>query len=135
MNKRLFKHTFFLLFVVGVLNLVATELYLYWTIWWFDMLVHFLAGTTVSMATLWFWPHINKIKIHTTVQIIIVAIIGTIIVGIVWEIYELYFHITSLSDGISYITDTVSDLIMDISGGFFGAWHALRLQRVALKTL
>ena len=97
------------------------------------MVVHFLAGGVVAMATLLFWPHINKVKIHTTSQIIFVAIMGTIIIGLLWEIYELYFHITFLSDGIMYTTDTISDLLMDISGGFVGAVYSLKLIKVNEK--
>ncbi|HEY4505601.1 MAG TPA: hypothetical protein VJG67_02830 [Candidatus Paceibacterota bacterium] len=127
MDMKLFKHTFLLLVIVAVLNWLASEFYLYWTIWWFDMLVHFLAGCTVAMAILWLWPHINKIRTHTTIQIIFVAIFATLIIGILWELYELYFHLEFLSDGVPYFIDTSSDLLMDVSGGFIGAWHALRL--------
>ena len=49
-----------------------------------------------------------------------------ILVGVLWEIFELHFGITLLSDGIIYIRDTASDLIMDISGGLLGVVYSYK---------
>lgn len=126
-QTRLFKNTFALLVIVGALNFLAVYLYLYWTIWWFDMLVHFLAGTCVAMTAIlfyYFYKNQSVPSIHTS---ILVALGFAISVGLLWEIYELLVHVTSFSDGLDYYLDTGSDLLMDVSGGIMGSLYAHRL--------
>lgn len=126
---RLFKHTFFLLVVIGVLNLVGTELYLYWTVWWYDMIMHFLAGLSVALATVLLWGRIFNVRMHFW-KTIAFAVFGSIIIGFLWEAYELYFGITSFSEGMVYVADTASDVILDICGGFFGGLYAFELLKL-----
>ncbi len=123
----LFKRTFWLLFVVGFLNIIAIKLYLYWTVWWFDMVVHFLAGATVAMTAMLLWYFFFKGTIPNISKSIKISVAAALLIGILWEFYELYFSITFLSDGLAYWTDTSSDLLMDISGGILGALYAHRI--------
>ncbi|KKR31860.1 MAG: hypothetical protein UT65_C0015G0022 [Parcubacteria group bacterium GW2011_GWF2_39_8b] len=125
-QTKLFKQAFLLLFVVGILNLVGTELYLYWTLWWYDIILHFLSAGVVSLATIVFF-RIFLGKRLSGQTLIKYAVFCALVVGIIWEIYELYFEMTYLSDGMIYVTDTVSDLIMDIAGGLLGSIYAIRL--------
>jgi hypothetical protein len=124
--NRLFKQTFFLLIVIGILNWIGTELYLYWTVWWYDMLLHFLSGFSVGLAAVWLWGKLFSVQMHFW-KTIVFALFGSLIIGVLWEAYELYFGITLFSDGISYVTDTLSDLTLDICGGFFSGLYAFRL--------
>jgi hypothetical protein len=123
---RLFKHTFLLLVIIGLLNWVGTYLYLYWTIWWFDMLMHFISGLEVGMAAVLIWQYFYPTKIRLTKKMAI-GVLGGLTVGLLWEAYELYFGITTLSDGVAYYTDTVSDLILDLCGGFFAGLYANKI--------
>lgn len=123
-KTRLFKSTFGLLLLVGLLNLIATYFYLYWTVWWFDMVEHFLAGACVAMASVLVYYFYNKQQPLSFRTIVMIAIASSLIVGITWELYELSFQITYLSDGLDYYLDTGSDLLMDISGGILGALYA-----------
>jgi hypothetical protein len=125
MKTKLFKNAFILLVIVGFLNFMAVKFYLYWSIWWMDMVVHFLAGVCVGLAILLFFQ--EDYYVQNKLKAILFVILGAFFIGILWEIYELIFGITSLSDGIHYVTDTVSDLIMDIVGGFFGSLYGFRL--------
>jgi hypothetical protein len=126
-QTRLFKNTFALLFFVGVVNWIAVSLYLYWTIWWFDMFVHFSAGACVAMASILLYFFYTKQSLPSIKTTLKVAITSAIIIGILWEIYELVFQITYLSDGLDYYLDTSSDLLMDLSGGIIGSLYAHRL--------
>lgn len=119
-SKILFRRAFWALLVCGVLNIVAVELYLYWTVWWIDMVVHFFGGMWVALISTWFLSLFFSIKDWSLKKILFVAICSSIFVGILWELYELYFGMTSLSDGIYYVTDTSSDLLMDTIGGIIG---------------
>lgn len=114
---------FWLLLIVGIANWVGTELYLYWSVWWYDIPMHFMGGLWVSLVVAWayaFRVDINQKKFGSYVWVVIG---GTLLVGIVWELYELCIDATSLADGIHYVTDTTSDIIMDIAGGIVGALY------------
>lgn len=123
----LFKHTFVLLLIVGLLNLVANALYLYWTTWWVDIFLHFLSGGILGMTMVLILQYFSNDSILKRSNVILSTIIFAVFVGALWEIYELYFHITYFSDGIAYITDTSSDLILDVSGAVLGAMYASKL--------
>ena len=123
----LFKQTVILLLTIAVLDLTAFVFYLHWTVWWFDVLLHFLSGSCVAMATVMFWNHFRGASQTSRLKMIFIALLGTIIIGFLWEAYELLLSATSFSDGIAYIKDTIYDLVMDISGGFFGALYAYKL--------
>ena len=125
-ENSLFKKTFILLFVVGFLNYIASVFYLYWTVWWFNMVMHFLSGGVVTMTTFLILRFFRKNETFSRLKIIFLAIASVFIVGIAWEIFELSVGLTSFSDGIWYVLDTVSDLILDLSGGFLGIFYALR---------
>jgi hypothetical protein len=127
MRTHLFKNTFILLFIIGVLNFLAVYFYLYWTIWWFDMLVHFSAGACVAMAGILVYYFYKKQSLPSIRTSIVVAFAFVITIGILWEIYELLIHATALSDGLDYFLDTGSDLLMDVSGGIVGALYAHKL--------
>lgn len=126
-RTRLFKNTFALLVLVGVLDLMGIYLYLYWTVWWFDMVTHFLAGGVVGLATLLAWQKFSVFTEGKIGKIIWSAVIGGLVVGLLWEEFELYFDLTSFSDGMAYVTDTVSDLILDTVGAFLGALYGMKI--------
>ena len=123
----LFKKAFTLLFVVGFLNYIAIKFYLYWTVWWFDMIVHFLAGVTIGLAVVSVLFYKRNFSAENLLRALSMSVLAAIIIGLLWEIYELVFSITFLSDGAVYVRDTLSDIIMDMTGGFFGALYGFKL--------
>lgn len=120
LTKDIFKKAFWALALTGALNWISSSFYLYWTIWWIDIVVHFLGGLTVGLSVMWIFSYNNNFKNWSHKKLFLFSIVGTIIVGLLWEIFELYFEMTYLSDGIDYWTDTSSDLIMDTIGGVLG---------------
>ena len=121
----LFKRAFILLVLVGILNFVANKLYFYWTLHYFDSLVHFLAGITVGLASVWFFSR-NKVYM-TQSSVFLSVFIGVFVVGIVWEVFELVYGITSFSDGMHYVTDTSLDIGMDMVGGVLAGIYSWKL--------
>lgn len=126
-KKRLFQHIFILLLMVAVLHFFASIFYIYWLFPWFDIVPHFLSGGAVAMTIILFWWYFYPNQFHNRSKIILMTILGAFVIGILWETFEVYFSITFLSDGIAYVTDTSSDFLMDICGGFFGALYASNL--------
>lgn len=130
-KNKLYRNTFWLLFFIGVLNLFATYLYLYWTSSWFDLLMHFLGGFWVAMVVVSLWAVFNKNKI--VYPKIFSVILWVTVVGVLWEIFELSIGATELSDGIRFIADTLSDIVMDIIGGLVGTKYSYYLMNLKNK--
>lgn len=126
-SSQLFKHAFILLIIIGFLDFFASSLYLYWTVWWSDMLLHFLSGICVAMGGVSVWLFIFNREETDPWKTLWIGMSWVILVGMLWEIFELRFGATSLSDGMIYITDTISDSFMNISGGLFGVVYSIKL--------
>lgn len=106
--------TFLAVFLVGALHLIASAFYYYWTIIWFDNLMHFLGGFSIGLLSLWIYFSIFKNSDLTRKQTIIKSLIFVIAIGIGWEIFEYINGITQSEE--SYSLDTTQDLIADIIG-------------------
>jgi hypothetical protein len=132
LSKIIFKQAFWSLFIMGVLNWIAYKLNWYWTLARVDTVVHFFGGLTVALATLWLCSLRFDTSKWSIRRLFLVALISSITVGILWEFYELYFGITSLSDGIYYVTDNGLDVIMDTVGGIAGFFYVRNLLRSRL---
>lgn len=117
--RRLLFLQLFLIGIVAALHLIGTALYLYWVLWWYDLLVHFLASIWVALAVSWASVLGKK---HPSVLFVMGCVF---IVGIAWEIFEF-------SIGATYATqlvfDTALDLCVNIFGGFTGLFIARRVQ-------
>src|SRR3954467_479258 len=124
-SSKLFKQAFVLLMLIWILFLLALFLYLEIYFWWYDVILHFLSGICVSMATLSAWDYLFKPHGNEKNKLIFIGFLGALIIGVLWEIYEVKAGITFPSDGIFYIRDTVSDLILDMTGGLFGVLYSV----------
>jgi len=124
LKKPLFLEMFVLLMIVGVLNYIATIYHLYWFIYEFDSLVHFLAGASVSFFFLWFYFYsgfFNPQK-RNLINFFIVAAVGAMFVAISWEIYELLLG-EAIIGGSEYSYDTMMDLLMDFLGAVAACFY------------
>lgn len=118
------------LFVVGALNLVGVKLYLYWTVIWFDMIMHFLGGLFVA---LFFFSILSLLKSRLEyTEKLVLGVIFTILVGLVWEYYELIIQVASLDDA-AYWGDTGMDIVMDTLGALVGVLFVHRLEKKNLS--
>jgi hypothetical protein len=131
MNKKtFFVFEFLLIFFILVLHLTAVRFYFYWTYWWFDIMMHFLSGFWFTSLFLWFSNLRNKGSKRTYGSFLIVAILASLSIGILWEIFEYTTKLTFTSG--NYVSDTISDVIMDMVGGviasvyiYVGSWKRI----------
>ena len=98
--------------LIGALHLVAIEFNLYWELPLFDVLLHFLGGVWVALTVFWFL-YIYKIVPVRPAHALIFMLVGVLVVGISWEIYEYSFTVTFAAN---YPLDTGIDLAMDVIG-------------------
>ena len=80
----------------------------------YDIFMHILGGIGIGLAIC------AAVRLHgeKIIHKRRVTIIGVLIVGIIWEIFEMYYDITSAPLWtVPYYIDTVKDLIDDVIGG------------------
>ncbi len=109
--------------LLGVLQTLALEYYLYWTVWWFDILMHFLGGFWIGLIVLWFYKAFLGERARSD-HGYLVSLLGVILVGVAWEVMELLGGLTGGEEG--YAFDTILDLIMDIVGAIVATYVVFR---------
>ena len=83
-KKKLFIRLSTLIIFIFILNLIANKFYWYSSIWYFDMIMHFVGGFWLGLSFLWLFP-IKEITFKKIVEIIL----GILLIGILWEVYEI----------------------------------------------
>jgi hypothetical protein len=99
----------------------ALEYYLYWRFYWFDTVVHFLAGAGVGFFAFWLsseiFPYFTQPISPFLKHLFYLLLSSVVIIG--WEIFEFYFHITD-SRGYYFVASG-----KDILSGLVGCLTAL----------
>lgn len=118
---------FLLIFIVAV-HILAMANFWYWTVPWLDIPMHFLGGFWV--AALFFWLFSKKLSqeykkiLGGNFLILLILCLGFVsLVCVLWEFYEFsydhyIFSKNSLLLAQGDVTDTMTDLLMDLIGGF-----------------
>lgn len=87
------------------------QFYWYTSIWYFDMIMHFLGGIWLSSAFVYFSPP-KEIKLVYALKILFVVFA----VSFGWEVFEVLIDRFITHDAFNLL-DTLSDLFFDMSGG------------------
>jgi hypothetical protein len=99
---------------MAVIHLVALELYLYWHFFWFDIFMHLFGGSVVALGVY----TLADLRLYGRRYLTPVYVVGFVcMVAVLWEIFEWYAGVPVESD---FLLDTMSDLLMGLSGGHIG---------------
>lgn len=113
----------FLIAIIAILYVVGFVFRWNYSVWWYDLLLHFLGGMWVAIAA-------NKfLRISTSLTftrsnlvrpLLIIALVA--LIGVTWEIYEftideIFFEERALWRAQDGNTDTMTDLMIDLLGG------------------
>ncbi|MFA6324652.1 MAG: hypothetical protein WCX46_00245 [Candidatus Paceibacterota bacterium] len=102
-----------LVFFIFLVNCIALRFHWYSSIWWFDMLMHFMGGFWLGLVfILLFW---NKIF---DFNLILKIILGVLFIGLGWEFFEITVNHFTIKEYFN-VLDTISDICFDIAGGIF----------------
>lgn len=101
---------------LGILHFLAGAFYLYWTLGWFDYLMHFLGGLGGGLVAFWFVSNKN----FSQLRFLVIIVVSVLLVGVAWEIFEYAYNIAQSTEG--YVADTFHDLLMDALGALV-AWR------------
>jgi uncharacterized membrane protein YjdF len=107
------RRAFLLALIVLVLHLIGIKLYLYWTVWWFDILTHTLGGVLIALLA---ELVLRRYGFRTTTLNILAIVF---VIGIGWEVFEFMKGISVTTPG-TYAQDTLLDLVCDLIGGYLG---------------
>ena len=108
--------------LVAFLHYIALVYSLYWAVSWFDIPMHFLGGFVIGILALYVFYTSGYIKFPSDHQIIIfsVVIAAVLIVGLTWELWELF---SGLSDVLEDQADTILDVVMDFLGAIAAYYY------------
>lgn len=104
--------------LIGVGQEVAIAYSLYWSLWWYDIVMHFLGGLWIGLIALWFYKAFAGEEAESG-KGYLVALVTVVVVGILWEVMEILAGLTLTQA--NYEMDTVLDLIMDVAGAVFAS--------------
>ena len=129
MKQYLFLYTsFVLILLLGIVHFVADAFCLYWTIWWFDNLSHFLAGFSLGFFSLFIFYESGLLRDKLPfLKVVFISFIFVMILGGVWEIFEYINGLTQSTE--KYSLDVIHDLLSDALGAILALLIAKRFLR------
>lgn len=113
--------------VIAVLHIAAIVFYLYWELWWYDMLLHLLGGVFIVLFVLWirFFSGYVAVPAHFELgRAFLFTLFWLLVIGIGWEAFERALGHTWSIEG--YWLDTTIDVAFDIAGGTVGWFYFVR---------
>jgi H+/Cl- antiporter ClcA len=116
-QKQLSYILFALVGSIFVAHMIAQANYLYWTIWWFDMPMHFAGGVFLGFFVLYIRFFIFKYKdFSQKYRWVGMLLLWVLFISIGWELYEFCID-HNFSTRLPNYLDTASDLCFDMAGG------------------
>lgn len=104
------------LFAIAIINASASAYYLYWTLRWLDMPMHFAGGAWLAGFGVWWQFFQKEASAKSFFAVLWVCLIYAISIGLVWEVYEATISFFTVGH-MNAMADTLSDLLFDILGG------------------
>jgi hypothetical protein len=130
-NRIFLPELLFFALLTAVLHYISLVNHLYFTVYWFDIPMHFLGGLTMGFLALFIFftsgyvPPLSRIK-DNRCAVFVVVVSFTLVIGLGWELWEIF---VGFSDVMKDQGDTMLDLVMD----FFGALAAFYYSKTKIK--
>ncbi len=129
-RKKLFNRLASLVIFISLVNFLALKFHWYYSMWWFDMPMHFLGGMWVGLFVIWFLAE-RDLSAKEIGQVIL----GVFVVAFAWEVFEFVLNAETVKNTFD-LRDTVSDLFFGLSGGFTAIFYVfLRIMNIPKNTL
>ena len=113
-----------------ILNTIGMWLSLYSILWWYDMPMHFLGGLFTCLLIISILLRIKKVKNLPVFYIAIISFVLTLLIGLIWEGYEIFWDIFAGKKHI--FIDSLSDIFFDLAGGVEAVFIYLRHRKIVL---
>lgn len=112
---------------IFALNTAAIAFYWYASMFWFDMLMHTLGG--VFVALLGGALFTRTFRTLGWREIMITNLLFIFIIGLGWEFYEYIVQFWIKGINLASISDSISDVICDMTGGILGTYFVILIKR------
>ncbi len=110
-SKKLLTRSALLIFFILFVNTLALVFHWYSSVWYFDMIMHFLGGAWLGLFFVYFFSQ-GELQINQIIKIFL----AVLFVGAGWEIFEVLVNNFTNQDPFNFL-DTVSDIFFDLAGG------------------
>ncbi len=130
-QKQLLVWLSILLYIITFLHLLALYFFWYWSIWWYDIPMHFFGGLWVGgMAFLVYRyvPAFSRFRGKHRLYAYVVPFIAVLAVGGLWEVFEFGLD-TFITLEQNDVLDTISDIGMDTAGALLAILYA-KMKRI-----
>lgn len=127
MRKKLSQYALLVVVLVFFANLLAYKFYWYNSIWWYDMFMHTMGG--IFLAVLAGIAFVKTYEGQIRQEIIVSTLLFVLTVGLGWELFEYAVQILLKPEPFVNISDSVSDLICDMTGGIIGTYFVLKAKK------
>ena len=130
LRKSFFIEMLLLLILIAVIHITGSYLFWYWHYFWLDILMHFLGGLWVGLASFWILEASGRGSdaFKSQMQAVLFGLACAFAIGVLWEIFENVTGIAFVAYE-EYIPDTLMDLVMDSLGGILAGLYAWRILR------
>jgi len=112
-----------LIVFIFLLHSYALYSFLYWRVWWFDNVMHFLGGAWLALITAYF-VFFSKRAVNIRLPMpafLLAAVSFAALVGVGWELFEFCVDFLTGKGGVGFnqlgLQDTMGDLFFDLLGG------------------
>jgi len=107
--------TILLALLLLVVHYLGMRFYIYWSVSWYDLVVHCLGGITVAFVVTLFAEYLwnKRLGLKSVFSL-------TLLAAVCWEISEYIFGISGAPG--HYWTDTLSDILMGLIGSIIGVF-------------
>lgn len=123
-SKKIFQQLASLVIAIFILNFLANKFHWYYSIWWFDMPMHFMGGFWLGMVFFWFFK-VRELNLSVNLKFLARLVAWVLFIGVAWELFEYYF-INYVAQNNFDLLDTLSDLFFDLFGGITAVTFLLK---------
>ena len=134
-RKNLVKPITFLILFILIVNFAANKFYWYYSIWYFDMIMHTFGGLWVGLLGLYLFPSESfrfSLESKALTGAVFKILLFVLIVGIGWELFEIAVNDVIAKNPFDYI-DSASDVFFDLFGGLCGILYVWKQQKKQLR--
>ncbi len=116
-RKNIFSLVAVIVLSIFLLNSIANIFYWYSSLWYFDLIMHFLGGVWLGVFFIWYF-YDDLLQKGFNKKNFFKIFLCVLLVGILWEIFEIVFN--NIIAGLTFdFFDTYTDIIADLLGGIF----------------
>jgi hypothetical protein len=113
---------FALAFVFGLMHVISTRFYLFWTTWWADKLMHLAGGVVLAMFVIWLVYSFGEAVAQDKKKLFGIAFLCVMLIMVVWKVLERKFGIADSTQG--YSLDFFLDFLASAIGACLGWLYA-----------